>query len=81
MAFRSLLFLAATKIDRLERALNSGADAICIDLEDAVPPAGELDARGRIGPALKCHSATSQPAPTAINTSSVTRSSLIAPAL
>ncbi|MBF2754512.1 MAG: CoA ester lyase [Gammaproteobacteria bacterium AqS3] len=34
--WRSLLFVPAHRPDRFERALNSGADAICIDWEDAV---------------------------------------------
>lgn len=43
--FRSLLFAPATRPDRFERALASGADAICLDLEDAVPPQAKEDAR------------------------------------
>lgn len=35
---RSLLFLPATRADRFPRALGSGADAVCLDLEDALPP-------------------------------------------
>ena len=33
---RCLLFLPATRPDRYEKALASGADAVCLDLEDAV---------------------------------------------
>ena len=36
---RSLLFLPATRADRFAKALASGADLVCLDLEDAVPPA------------------------------------------
>ena len=36
---RSLLFLPATRADRFEKALASGADLVILDLEDAVPPA------------------------------------------
>jgi (S)-citramalyl-CoA lyase len=42
-ALRSLLFLPATRADRFPKALASGADAVCLDLEDALPPA-EKDA-------------------------------------
>ena len=34
--FRSLLFTPASRPDRFDRALASGADAVCLDLEDAV---------------------------------------------
>ena len=36
---RSLLFLPSTRADRFPKALASGADAVCLDLEDALPPA------------------------------------------
>ncbi|MSR35830.1 MAG: CoA ester lyase [Gemmatimonadetes bacterium] len=36
---RSLLFLPANRADRFLKALASGADAVCLDLEDALPPA------------------------------------------
>jgi (S)-citramalyl-CoA lyase len=42
---RSLLFVPGNRPDRFERALSSGAQAICIDLEDAVPAAGKDAAR------------------------------------
>lgn len=35
-AWRSLLFVPATRPDRFAKALASGADAVCVDLEDAV---------------------------------------------
>jgi citrate lyase beta subunit len=38
-ALRSLLFLPATRADRFPKALASGADAVCLDLEDALPQA------------------------------------------
>jgi citrate lyase beta subunit len=44
-AFRSLLFVPGTRPDRFNRALASGADAVCIDLEDAVPPGDKATAR------------------------------------
>lgn len=43
--FRSLLFTPANRPDRFARALESGADAICLDLEDAVAPADKASAR------------------------------------
>jgi (S)-citramalyl-CoA lyase len=36
---RSLLFLPANRADRFPKALASGADAVCLDLEDALPEA------------------------------------------
>jgi citrate lyase beta subunit len=45
MTFRSLLFVPGTRPDRFGKALDAGADAVCIDLEDAVPPAGKAEAR------------------------------------
>lgn len=44
-AFRSLLFVPADRTDRVARALASGADAVCLDLEDAVAPDAKADAR------------------------------------
>ena len=38
MVFRSLLFVPGARRDRFEKAIASGADAVCIDLEDAVAP-------------------------------------------
>lgn len=43
--FRSLLFAPCTRPDRFERAIASGADAVCLDLEDAVPPDMKTEAR------------------------------------
>jgi len=42
---QSLLFVPGTRPDRFASALASGADAVCIDLEDAVPPDGKDAAR------------------------------------
>jgi citrate lyase subunit beta/citryl-CoA lyase len=47
MAARSCLFVPATRPNRFEKALQSGADAVIIDLEDAVPP--QLKAEARAG--------------------------------
>lgn len=42
---RSLLFVPATRPERIEKALRSGADSVCVDLEDAVPPQSKEAAR------------------------------------
>lgn len=42
---RSLLFVPGSRPDRFVRALTSGADVVCVDLEDAVAPAGKDAAR------------------------------------
>jgi citrate lyase beta subunit len=36
--FRSLLFVPGIRPERFAKAIAAGADAVCIDLEDAVPP-------------------------------------------
>lgn len=43
--FRSLLFVPGARPDRFGKALDAGADAVCIDLEDAVPPESKQAAR------------------------------------
>lgn len=43
--FRSLLFAPATRPERFAKALASGADAVCLDLEDAVAPSDKATAR------------------------------------
>jgi len=45
MAYRSLLFVPGSRPDRFDKAARAGADAVCIDLEDAVPPDGKDAAR------------------------------------
>jgi citrate lyase subunit beta/citryl-CoA lyase/(S)-citramalyl-CoA lyase len=45
MAYRSLLFVPGSRPDRFDKAAGAGADAVCIDLEDAVPPDGKDAAR------------------------------------
>lgn len=42
---RSLLFVPATRPERIEKALGSGADSVCVDLEDAVPADAKASAR------------------------------------
>jgi citrate lyase subunit beta/citryl-CoA lyase len=45
MRLRSLLFVPGDRLDRMGKALGSGADAIILDLEDSVAPAHKADAR------------------------------------
>src|SRR3712207_2796182 len=42
---RSLLFFPAARPDRFAKALATGADCVCIDLEDAVAEAAKEEAR------------------------------------
>ena len=44
-ALRSLLFTPATRTQSFAKAEASGADCVCLDLEDAVPPAQKAEAR------------------------------------
>lgn len=45
---RAILFLPAPRLDRLDKALGSGADRVVVDLEDAVPQAGKGAARAAV---------------------------------
>ena len=45
---RSMLFVPASRPDMIEKALNSAADAVCIDLEDSVAPADKPAARANV---------------------------------
>ncbi len=45
---RSLLFVPGDRPDRMEKALASGADALILDLEDAVAPSAKPAARAAI---------------------------------
>lgn len=49
MRLRSLLFLPATRLDRLDKALASGADTVVLDLEDGVGPGDKAAARAALG--------------------------------
>jgi citrate lyase subunit beta/citryl-CoA lyase len=42
---RSLLFVPGDRPDRMEKALGAGADALILDLEDAVAPGSKAEAR------------------------------------
>lgn len=45
---RSLLFVPGNRPERFAKALAAGADAVCIDLEDAVPPDQKAAARDAV---------------------------------
>src|SRR6185295_4615903 len=45
MRLRSLLFVPGDQSDRMEKALGAGADALILDLEDAVTPDRKKEAR------------------------------------
>jgi citrate lyase beta subunit len=46
--FRSLLFVPGIRPERFAKAVAAGADAVCIDLEDAVPPHEKAAARNAV---------------------------------
>lgn len=48
---RSFLFVPADRLERLPKALASGADAVIVDLEDAVAPAAKAGARSALASA------------------------------
>ena len=45
---RSLLFVPGNRPERFAKAASSGADGVCIDLEDAVAPRDRAAARTRV---------------------------------
>ncbi len=49
MILRSLLFLPANRLDRLDKALASSADRVVLDLEDGVAPDAKGAARAALG--------------------------------
>lgn len=49
---RSYLFVPGNRCERIPKALASGADAVIVDLEDAVPPAEKEQAREAVRSAL-----------------------------
>lgn len=55
MRMRSLLFVPGDRPDRMEKALNSGADALILDLEDAVAPSAKPEARKAVAAFLQEH--------------------------
>ena len=53
MRLRSLLFVPGDRPDRMAKAAASGADALILDLEDSVAPAGKAEARTAIAAFLR----------------------------
>jgi (S)-citramalyl-CoA lyase len=45
---RSVLFVSALALEGLQGALQSGADIVCVDLEDAVPPGRKVESRAAV---------------------------------
>ena len=64
--YRSILFVPGDRPDRYGKALAAGADAICIDLEDAVAPARKADARASAARFLVQRAQRSGPEPSII---------------
>lgn len=54
-SIRSALFVPATRPDRIGKALASGADAVIVDLEDAVAPELKAEARANLDVFLNAH--------------------------
>ena len=50
---RSMLFVPGSRPDRIEKAAQSAADAVCLDLEDSVTPEEKASARTNIVRALQ----------------------------
>jgi citrate lyase subunit beta/citryl-CoA lyase len=53
MRLRSLLFVPGDRPERMEKALGLGADALILDLEDAVTPATRPQARAQVAAFLR----------------------------
>src|SRR5262245_30058857 len=54
LPLRTLLFVPATRPDRVEKAPSYGADALILDLEDTVPPPEKPSARDNVRRYLEC---------------------------
>lgn len=52
-AIRTALFVPGTRLDRVSKALASGADAVIVDLEDAVPLSRKSEIRREVARFLK----------------------------
>ena len=53
MRLRSLLFVPGDRPDQMQKALNSQADALILDLEDSVAPQGKASARAHVAAFLR----------------------------
>ena len=58
MKLRSMLFVPGDRPDRMEKALGLDADALILDLEDAVAPAAKPEARRVVAAFLAAHPAS-----------------------
>jgi citrate lyase subunit beta/citryl-CoA lyase len=56
MRMRSLLFVPGDRPDRMEKALRAGADALILDLEDAVAPPAKPESRRHVAGFLNANS-------------------------
>lgn len=45
---RSVLFVPGSRADRFDKAVTSGADIVCLDLEDGVQPSDKIQARTKV---------------------------------
>ncbi len=52
---RTALFVPANRPDRIDKAVNTPADAVIVDLEDAVPPALKTEARPVVREKIQKH--------------------------
>jgi len=57
-AIRTALFVPASRPERIAKALASGADAVIVDLEDAVEPAAKETARANLAAFIAAHPET-----------------------
>ena len=58
---RSWLYAPGNNAKLLERVFTAGADAVILDLEDAVPPAEKLRARSMVASVVRAHAHTHGP--------------------
>lgn len=66
--WKSLLFVGADQPERIAKIAARGADAVILDLEDAVPAAGKAAARAALPDAIATLAAQAQPLVVRINT-------------
>src|SRR5579871_5662992 len=59
---RSWLYAPGNNAKLLERVFTAGADAVILDLEDAVPPGEKLHARAMVAETVRAHAGVSGPA-------------------
>ena len=61
MTLRSLLFTPGDTLAKMEKAFGCGADAVVLDLEDAVAPGKKLEARTLTGAFVRSHRGPRRP--------------------